>query len=84
MQGFNLYFRIGYRVVTKFSIYMTGRLRRFLTICHTRRIMRFWLLCLSAVLVCAPVAPNLRSYRPEVHMAIRNRMEAGPRRISAA
>ena len=32
----------------------SGRLRLFLTICHTRRIMRFWLLCLFAVLACAP------------------------------
>ena len=43
--------------VTNFSHLCAGRLRLFLTICHTRRIMPFWLACLTALVVCSLVQP---------------------------
>ena len=56
-QGINLYLRIGIPRRDELQHLCAGRLRLFLTICHTRRIMPFWLACLTALVVCSPLQP---------------------------
>ena len=57
-QGMNLYLTIGISSRDELQHLCAGRLRLFLTICHTRRIMPFWLVCLTALVVCSLVAAD--------------------------
>ena len=54
MQGFNLISSNRIPRSDEVQYLHPGRLRLFLTICHTRRIMRFWLFCLIAVVGLLP------------------------------
>ena len=84
MQGFNLYLRMGYRRRYEIQYLYAGRLRLFLTICHTRRIMPFWLLCLIALVGLLPAASRPRADSDQKFTwQYGDRMEARARRFRA-